>query len=99
MPNMPNMAGFGQFGQAPHFVPHAHAQTAPPSSMPHSPRTEFFGGNDGKYFPPPPPPPILPRLWPEPTDAKERENSKLSLKEHVEKLKQRLQELSEKHEL
>ena len=60
---------------------------------------EYFGGHDGIYYPPPPPPPILPRLWPEPTDAKEKEESQLSLKERVAKLKVRLQALSEKDEL
>jgi|TARA_B110000091_G_C13625902_1_gene394984 hypothetical protein len=60
---------------------------------------EYFGGHDGKYFPPPPPPPILPRLWPEPTDAKAQEESKMSLKERVQKIKERLKNLVEKDEL
>jgi hypothetical protein len=81
------------------FSPHGHAQRPPPSTTPHPQRMEYFGGHDGKYFPPPPPPPILPRLWPESTDAKEQEESNLSVKEKLQKLKKRLKNLVERDEL
>jgi len=93
------MPRFGQSVPSAPFFPHAHSQHAPPSTTPHAQRMEYFGGHDGKYFPPPPPPPILPRLWPEPTDAKAQEESKMSLKERVQKIKERLKNLVEKDEL